>query len=159
MSEPLIEQAIVALVALLASITGDRTGPDGAVWGRYPQDLVVDREWVAEELAPAFSLHVIRDSGSRLERLSTVGGAIGIRRFVRVSIYGYTANADGIPRETWNNRLEDDVLRTIEANGALGGIAQDVVLVGDMFDQDEVKAGFRLDYDILTYESVEIVSG
>ena len=60
MSEPIRESVLAAMVALWATMTGDRPGADGQPWGQYPNDPVVTRGYLDEEIRRRLHLEVVK---------------------------------------------------------------------------------------------------
>lgn len=158
MSEPIREQVLAAIVVLLSGMTGDRPGVDGTPWGQYPNDPIVRRGYMDESLVTQFpSLFVARRPGSTVVEKTTVGGMVGVEHTFLIDIYGYVKNAKDVPASTWLERLWDDVYTTLMKDWTLGGICQQIRFDGeDDYDEDAVKAGFRMSATALLYESKAI---
>lgn len=158
MSEPIREQALDAIVALLRGMTGDRPGLDGTPWGQYPNDPVVLRGYQDEALVNQYpSLFVARRPGSSVAEETTTGGMVGVFHSFLIDIYGYVQTASNVPAGTWLERLWDDVYTTLMKNWTLGGICQQLKFDGeDDYDEDTVKAGFRMGITAILYESKAI---
>lgn len=157
MAEPLREQALAKIVELLRGMTGLRLGPDGQPWGQYPTDPIVRRGYLDEAQVNEFpAIFVARRAGStiREDQETTVGTAIGLVSEFLIDIFGYVQSKDGVLASTWLERLYDDVVTTLLANWTLGGVAQTLRFDGeDDYDEDEIKAGFRLGVRVVLYES------
>ena len=155
MAEPIREQALGAIVTLLRGMTGDRPGPDGLPWGQYPNDPIVVRGYQDEALVNEYpSLFVARRPGSSVKEETTVGGMVGVFHSFLIDIYGYVQTANNVPASTWLERLWDDVYTVLMANWTLGGICQQITFdAEDDYDEDMVKAGFRMGLTAILYES------
>lgn len=155
MAEPLREAVLSAMVVVLRTMTGDRPGHDGTPWGRYPNDPVVRRGYIDESLVNEYpALFVARRPGSSVEEKTTVGGMVGVEHLFLIDIYGYTQTAGNTPASVWLERLWDDVYTTLMKNWTLGGLCQQLkVDAEDDYDEDDVKAGFRMGLTAILYES------
>ena len=158
MAEPLREQVLAKIAEVLRGMTGPRPGADGTAWGQYPNDPIVKRGYMDEGLVNEFpSLFVARRPGSAVKEETTVGGMVGVEHTFLVDIYGYTQNADDVVASTWLERLWDDVYTTLMKNFTLGGLCKTLVFdAEDDYDEDGVKAGFRMGLTVLLYESKAI---
>lgn len=160
MAEPLREQALAVIVTLLRTMTGDRPGADGTPWGQYPNDPVVQRGYQDESLVNQFpALFVARRPGSAVKEETTVGSMVGVEHTFLIDIYGYTKTAQNVPASTWLERLWDDVYTTLMKNFTLGGLTKTITFdAEDDYDEDTVKAGFRMGLTVFLYESKAIES-
>ena len=158
MSEPIRESVLAAMVALLATMTGDRPGADGQPWGQYPNDPVVTRGYLDEAQVNQFpALFVTRRAGSSVKERTTVGAQVGVEHRFLIDIYGYAQTAQNVPAGTWLERLWDDVYTTLMKDWTLGGICEQLTFDGeDDYDEDGVKAGFRMGLTAVLYESKAI---
>ena len=158
MAEPLREQVLAKLAEVLRGMTGDRPGADGTPWGQYPNDLIVERGYKDESLINQFpSLFVARRPGSAVKEETTVGSMVGVEHTFLVDIYGYTQNAANVVASTWLERLWDDVYTTLMKNFTLGGLCKTLTFdAEDDYDEDGIKAGFRMGLTVLLYESKAI---
>ena len=136
MAESLREQAIVALITLLGTMTGPRH------WGgAYPNPIRVERKlWQPGQVTQCPTLCVIEgaDDGPRstFEYLETVGGQISIRHDLRLLVAGIVEDRDGVSAQTWLQRLWFDVVKTILAGQTLSGLVS-AVRLGDELTTDE----------------------
>lgn len=158
MAEPLREQVLAAIVDLLRTMTGDRPGLDGTPWGQYPNDPLVTRGYMDESLVTQCpALFVARRPGSAVQESTTVGGMVGVTHTFLIDIYGYTKTAHNVLASVWLERLWDDVYTTLMKNWTLGGICQQLKFdAEDDYDEDTVKAGFRMGCTAVLYESKAI---
>ena len=156
MAESVREQALVQVVAKLATMTGTR--PWG---GSYPSDPVVEREYKTLETVNRFPhLIVIEDDGSPFEPFEVGPGGDGhFKHGFNFQVYGYVARSNGQTRSTWLQRLWDDVVRTIQKNRSLGGVASDVIVLPDLVvdgGDSEPVGGFRQGFAAVLYESMPV---
>lgn len=159
MSEPLREQVLSAIVTLLrATLTGDRPGADGTPWGQYPTDPIVTRGYKdPEQVNEMPALFITRRPGSSVKEKETAGGGVLVEHLFLLSIYGYTQTRDNVLASTWLERLWDDVYTVLMANWTLGGVCQQLTFDSeDDFDEDDVRAGFRMDLTAILKESKAI---
>jgi hypothetical protein len=154
-SEPLREQVLVTIIAALKTMTGDRLGDDGLPWGQYPSDPIVKRGFIDESLVNEFpALFVARRSGTSSKIETSVSGSVGIERFFLVDIYGFTKTANNVHAGTWLERLQDDVETTLRADAALAALTKVILFdAEDDYDEDDIKAGFRMGITFVLYES------
>lgn len=151
-SEPLREQAILQIVALLETMTGTR--PWG---GTYPDPVTVSREVVAVEQVNRFPhCIVVEDDASEMTIFEAGPGADGTYQHAfRVSVYGYVKATTGVGRSTWLERLWDDVVTTLLASQGLGGIAAGIGLDPRLTDTGafEPLGAFAQDLVVTMHES------
>lgn len=117
MSEPLEEQAIVAIIELLLGMTDERS------WGgAYPNPPMVVRERpVSFDAIPHFPYLVVAlgvggstyDLSETAEGLVTAGGALGYKNTLICEVVGFVLPTTDVAGDTWLLRLRKDVLETL----------------------------------------------
>lgn len=117
MAESQAEQIFAKLAAVLGALTGAR--PWG---GSYPNDPVVEREYKAPgqiTTHPHFGL--LEGSGSST-RILNINPPMNIQHDFLISIYATVIKDADATGQTWLQRVRDDLLMTVLANGSLGGL-------------------------------------
>jgi hypothetical protein len=128
MPEPLEEQGLKAVVAMLEGMTDVR--PWG---GNYPNQPRVSRDLPLSTMAigqcPLLVVTLAIDGsdhglGETVEGMVTVGGAIGYKSTFVFDVVGYV-QGNSVPADTWCLRLRKDVLDTLCARAeAIPGLPQ-----------------------------------
>lgn len=122
MTEPIREQVLVALVATLQGMTGNRP------WGTpYPNPIRVERSRLVPDSPTQLPLlWVVEGSvdgrGSTVEIEVTAGNQVGLRHEFKLLLGGHIAAAVGVIAPTWRQRLWGDCLVTLMAQNTLGGL-------------------------------------
>lgn len=129
MAEPLEEQAILVVVALLEGMTGVR--PWG---GEYPKSPTVSRELPPAVIGIPNYPHLVvtmraggsgYDLGEDVDGMVSVGGAIGYKSTFAFDVVGYVQATESVKADTWCLRLRKDVLDTLCGHAeALAGVPQ-----------------------------------
>jgi hypothetical protein len=131
-SEPLREQALVALVARLQAMTGLR------FWGSpYSNPIRVERKLAMPQTVTQFPhLCVLEGSldgtGSTVAIEVTAGTQVGMRHEFKLLLAGYVSADPVTVASTWLQRLWADCLLTLMAENTLGGLVQAIQWVPDM---------------------------
>jgi hypothetical protein len=141
MSEPLREQAILALVDRFAGMTGLRPGG----W-LYPSGPNVSRLEPQSPLPPeesnAAAYPMVRVVPGRHAELEPVGLGAQSRVYrdaFAVDTHLITAPANGDLAQTWALRLREDCLETLHADLSLGGLADDITFGGRADRREDVE--------------------
>jgi len=117
MPEPIREQALAAVAAALATMTGER------LWGgTYPSAVTVDRAFkMTAQIRKYPYLIVIEGPGSSVSGPELRGSVAAITHQFQVAIYGYVHADSNVSASTWLQRLWDDVFQTMLNNSTFGG--------------------------------------
>jgi hypothetical protein len=116
-SEPLEEQALVAVVELLKGMNDVR--PWG---GAYPSPPRVERELPMSAAAigqcPLLVVSFATDGtsyelGEAIEGMTSVGGGLGYKNLLSFDVIGYVQGSGEVLADTWALRLRRDVLETL----------------------------------------------
>ena len=151
MAEPVREQAIVAVVALLRGMTGTRS------WGTaYPNAPTVERRFREPSQVSQFPhLIVQRTSETRFD-LAELDGAFS--HALVLDLLGYVCADAAATEDTWLERLWHDVATTLQADRQLGTLAQDITLGEYETDAGELAplAAFRQQITVTIFETMTV---
>ena len=126
--EPLEEQAILAVIAMLQAMTGVR--PWGGTYPNPPRiqrDLPLSIAGIGQ--CPMLVVTLAADGseqalGETVEGMVTVGGALGYKNTLVFDVVGYVQGTE-VPADTWALRLRKDVLDTLCARAeAIPGVTK-----------------------------------
>lgn len=132
MAESLREQALVALMGRLQTMTGTRH------WGgAYPNDPRVERKLTMPAHVNQFP-HLCVIEGALDGPTSTVvieviaGSQVGMRHDLNVLLAGYVSADQTVIANTWLQRLWHDCLLTLMAANTLSGLVQAIRWLPEM---------------------------
>jgi hypothetical protein len=132
MAEPLREQVLVAVVAKLQAMVGNR------FWGTpYPTPPRVERPLKVPENPTQLPLLVVLEGsldgpGSTVKIEVTAGGEVGLRHEFKVVLFGWIAAHAGVLASTWRQRLWQDCLVTLMADNTLDGLVMAIEWAPEM---------------------------
>ena len=152
MAEPLREQALVALVAALETISGTR--PWG---GAYLNTPIVARVYKTPMQHTQFPVLLLLEGPGSTFEIAGVDGMF--QHKFSIVVYGYVHGDDATTRTTWLQRLWDDVITVLEANRILGGVSSDIEIGALETDEGELEplGAFAQTITVTLFESKVVV--
>lgn len=132
MSEPLREQALIALVALFADMTGVRPGGWSYPFGPNVSRLEPQSPLPPEESNPAAypMVRVVPARHAELVQAGQAAAGVVYEDHFTVDAHIITAAALGELAQTWAFRLREDCVETLHRNKSLGGLSDDITFGG-----------------------------